>query len=104
MLGKYGLLKENLKVIANYVEYNSSEGKVSNSFGTNHQLVHPYNKDDVSYHLSNTYFKDFSHYNNVILMGDSMGDLGMSYGVLNPNTVLTVGFLNDKVQNSNFGH
>lgn len=101
VLGRNGLLKDNLKVLANHVAYNSSsEGKVSDDFG-NCQLIHPYNKDDISYKLSNTYFKDFSQYNNVILMGDSMGDLSMSHGVLSPSTILTVGFLNEKVHKLN---
>ena len=56
-----------------------------------------YNKNETSVPHSSTYFQDLSHRHNVILMGDSLGDLQMSKGVEPPSTILTIGFLNDKV-------
>ena len=55
-----------------------------------------YNKHDGA--LRNTeYFKQFKDNSNIILMGDSLGDLNMADGVPNRENILKIGFLNDKV-------
>lgn len=89
----HSLTQNNVKVISNYMTYNS-EGKLITFTG---KLIHMYNKNESSIPHSSTYFQDLSHRHNVILMGDSLGDLQMSKGVEPPSTVLTIGFLNDKV-------
>lgn len=61
------------------------------------ELIHVYNKHDGA--LRNTeYFKQMKENCNIILMGDSMGDLSMADGVPNMENILKIGFLNDKVQ------
>lgn len=56
-----------------------------------------YNKHDGA--LRNTeYFKQLREYCNIILMGDSLGDLSMADGVPNVENILKIGFLNDKVK------
>lgn len=61
------------------------------------ELIHVYNKHDSA--LRNTdYFKQLRDYSNIILLGDSMGDLTMADGVPNVENMLKVGFLNDKVK------
>lgn len=61
------------------------------------ELIHVYNKHDGA--LRNTeYFKQVKENCNIILMGDSMGDLSMADGVPNVENILKIGFLNDKVQ------
>lgn len=60
------------------------------------ELIHVYNKHDGA--LRNTeYFKQLKDYCNIILMGDSLGDLSMADGVPNVENILKIGFLNDKV-------
>lgn len=87
------LTGDNVKVISNYMTFDS-DGKLVAFTG---KLIHMYNKNESSIPHNSTYFQDLSHRNNVLLMGDSLGDLQMSKGVEPPSTVLTIGFLNDKV-------
>lgn len=56
-----------------------------------------YNKHDGALRNSE-YFKQIKEYSNIILLGDSLGDLSMADGVTNAENVLKIGFLNDKVQ------
>ncbi|KAI9551378.1 hypothetical protein GHT06_021711 [Daphnia sinensis] len=88
------LTQDNVKVISNYMTFNA-EGKLVQFTG---KLIHMYNKNESSVPHSSTYFQDLSHRHNVILMGDSLGDLQMSKGVEPPSTILTIGFLNDKIE------
>lgn len=61
------------------------------------ELIHVYNKHDGA--LRNTeYFKQLKEYCNIILMGDSLGDLSMADGAPNVENILKIGFLNDRVQ------
>lgn len=61
------------------------------------ELIHVYNKHDGA--LRNTeYFKQQKENSNIILMGDSLGDLSMADGVPSVENILKIGFLNDKVQ------
>jgi len=88
-----GLMKDNVKVISNYMEFDEHEKLVRFSS----QLIHMFNKNEGAVRHS-SYFQDLSHRHNVILMGDSLGDLHMAHGVEPPSTVLTIGFLNDKIE------
>lgn len=56
-----------------------------------------YNKHDGALRNSE-YFKQIKEYSNIILLGDSLGDLSMADGVTNAENILKIGFLNDKVQ------
>lgn len=60
------------------------------------ELIHVYNKHDGA--LRNTeYFKQLKNNSNIILLGDSLGDLNMADSVPNVENLLKIGFLNDKV-------
>lgn len=61
------------------------------------ELIHVYNKHDGALRNSE-YFKQIKEYSNIILLGDSLGDLSMADGVNNAENILKIGFLNDKVQ------
>ncbi len=91
-LQAHNLMRSNMKVISNYMEFDESDRLVRFS----PQLIHMFNKNESALRNS-SYFQELSHRHNVILMGDSMGDLRMAHGVEPPSTVLNIGFLNDKI-------
>ncbi|XP_054903057.1 cytosolic 5'-nucleotidase 3 isoform X1 [Poeciliopsis prolifica] len=83
----------NIKVVSNFMDFDD-KGVIKGFKG---ELIHVYNKHDSA--LRNTdYFKQIRDYSNIILLGDSMGDLTMADGVPNVENMLKVGFLNDKVE------
>lgn len=58
--------------------------------------IHVFNKHDGS--LKNTeYFNQLKNNSNIILLGDSQGDLKMADGVANVEHILKIGYLNDRV-------
>jgi len=60
-------------------------------------LIHVFNKNENALHKSD-YFEKLMHRDNIILLGDSLGDLHMIDGAAECRNVLTFGFLNDKVR------
>jgi len=92
MLKKHNLdLSTNVHVVANYLETDES-GIIRPPKG---ELIHVFNKNEYAIQNSK-YFNTVKEKPNVILMGDSLGDLGMSKGIQH-DTILTVGFLNQHV-------
>ena len=63
--------------------------------GFENDLIHVFNKNEDAIHDSD-YFKKLDGRDNVILLGDSLGDLKMAEGA-NATNLLKIGFLNDKV-------
>ena len=63
-------------------------------------LIHSFNKNESSVHDSD-YFDNLEKHNNILLLGDSIGDLRMADGAKFDN-ILKIGFLNDKVNFGNF--
>ena len=64
--------------------------------GFHGDMIHVYNKNESSIHDSD-YFSNLSHRHNIILMGDSLGDLHMADGATDVKNKLKIGFLNVKV-------
>ncbi|XP_064100294.1 cytosolic 5'-nucleotidase 3-like isoform X3 [Macrobrachium nipponense] len=93
VLRQFNVYTENVKVVSNFFEYNA-EGVM---IGFKGDLIHMFNKNENAIHSSN-YFDKLKGRSNVILMGDSMGDIKMAVGVPQPNNVLKIGFLNDKIE------
>lgn len=60
------------------------------------KLIHVFNKNENAIHSSD-YFEKLCGRTNVILMGDSIGDVKMALGVPQPSSVLKIGFLTGKV-------
>ncbi|CAG0891638.1 unnamed protein product [Darwinula stevensoni] len=62
--------------------------------GLKGDLIHMFNKNETAVQHED-YFKQLKGKNNVILLGDSLGDVHMATGVIDINVVLKIGFLND---------
>ncbi|XP_039595962.1 cytosolic 5'-nucleotidase 3-like [Polypterus senegalus] len=75
----------------------SEEGKKKGILqGFKGDLIHTYNKHEGA--LKNSgHFEKLDDKRNVILLGDSLGDLQMADGVENMENILKIGYLNDKV-------
>ena len=58
-------------------------------------LIHSFNKNENAVHNS-AYFSNIAIRKNCILLGDSLGDLGMVNRAHSKN-ILKIGFLNEKV-------
>lgn len=83
---------DNMKVVSNFMDFDDKGLLV----GFKGELLHVFNKNENAVHNS-SYFSDLSHRDNIILMGDSIGDLRMADGAAKCSNVLRIGFLNDKI-------
>lgn len=83
----------NVHVISNYMDFDDSG--ILNSFKGD--LIHTFNKSEGAL-LHAEHFLELRDRANVLLLGDSLGDLTMADGVANTQHILTVGFLNDQVE------
>lgn len=92
-LEKNKSMHQNMKIIANFYDYDSS----GNIKGYLNNIIHPFNKNETS--LKNTdYFKKISEKTNIILLGDTLEDIDMHKGA-NYTNLISIGFLN-KQENS----
>ncbi|XP_029445639.1 cytosolic 5'-nucleotidase 3A isoform X2 [Rhinatrema bivittatum] len=82
----------NVKVVSNFMDFDDN-GVLKGFKG---ELIHVYNKHDGAL-KSTEYFNQLKDNSNIILLGDSLGDLTMADGVANVENILKVGYLNDKV-------
>lgn len=88
-----GMFHPNINVVSNYMDFDNSGVLI----GFKRPLIHTYNKNNSV--LENMeYFQQLHTRTNILLLGDSMGDLSMADGVANTDNILRVGFLNDKVE------
>ncbi|XP_004314941.2 cytosolic 5'-nucleotidase 3A isoform X1 [Neophocaena asiaeorientalis asiaeorientalis] len=87
-----GVYYPNVKVVSNFMDFDDN-GLLRGFKG---ELIHVFNKHDGS--LKNTeYFNQLKNNSNIILLGDSQGDLKMADGVANVEHILKIGYLNDRV-------
>ncbi|EPQ08892.1 Cytosolic 5'-nucleotidase 3 [Myotis brandtii] len=87
-----GVYYSNVKVVSNFMDFDDN-GVLKGFKG---DLIHVFNKHDGA--LKNTdYFNELKDNSNIILLGDSQGDLRMADGVANVEHILKIGYLNDKV-------
>lgn len=61
------------------------------------ELIHIYNKREGAL-LNTQHFQELHSRSNVLLLGDSLGDLNMADGVTDMQNILKIGYLNDKVK------
>ncbi|CAI5789965.1 7-methylguanosine phosphate-specific 5' [Podarcis lilfordi] len=88
-----GAFYPNVNVVSNYMDFDDS-GVLR---GFKEPLIHTYNKNNTV--LKDTeYFQQLCTRTNILLLGDSMGDLSMADGVVDVENILRVGFLNDRVE------
>lgn len=83
-----GCYKSNVHLISNFWRFNS----VGEFIGLEGEIIHSHNKNmfEVEKH---DYFKEVVNRKNILLLGDSLGDLKMAQG-FNYDLVLSVGFCN----------
>ncbi|XP_072523000.1 7-methylguanosine phosphate-specific 5'-nucleotidase-like isoform X2 [Salminus brasiliensis] len=87
-----GVFHPNVRVFSNYMEYD--EKGVLCAF--KEPLIHTFNKKESAL-LNPDQFGQLQDRPNILLLGDSLGDLTMADGVQNAQSVLRIGYLNDKV-------
>lgn len=92
-LKEEGRLYKNIYVIANFYDYDKN-GFVK---GYKSNIVHTFNKNEGQV-KKYPYYEQIKKRRNVMVLGDSIGDLGMTEG-LEHDTVLRIGFLNENVEN-----
>ncbi|XP_056143950.1 cytosolic 5'-nucleotidase 3-like isoform X2 [Lampris incognitus] len=88
-----GVFHPNVKVFSNYMDFD--ETGVLKAFKG--ELIHIYNKREGAL-LNTGHFQELRMRPNVLLLGDSLGDLTMADGVQDMENILKIGFLNDKVE------
>lgn len=88
-----GVFHSNVNVFSNYMDFD--ELGVLQAFKG--ELIHIYNKREGAL-LNTGHFQELRARPNVLLLGDSLGDLSMADGVQDMENVLKIGFLNDKVE------
>ncbi|XP_023573964.1 7-methylguanosine phosphate-specific 5'-nucleotidase [Octodon degus] len=87
------VLHPNIHIVSNYMDF-SDDGLLQ---GFKAPLIHIFNKNS-SAGGSASYFRQLQGRTNILLLGDSLGDLSMADGVPGVQDILKIGFLNDKVE------
>lgn len=88
-LEQHGLLSENIHVVSNRFEWDADGRAIK----VKEPIIHGMNKDKTA--LSGfPFYKTIRNRTNALLLGDSLGDIGMLAGA-NVTTALMVGFLNE---------
>lgn len=91
---KEGLAADNLHFIANDFVW-SEDGR---ALSVKEPIIHSFNKDETELSVFGCWEKVRDR-NNILLFGDSLGDVGMANGFPYRN-LLKIGFLNDKIRES----
>lgn len=87
------VLSDNMTVIANFMEFDEN-GRI---LGFKTPVIHSCNKN-ISTIKHEGYFEKFTDRSNVIIVGDSLGDLTMADGVKELKSIIKIGFLNEKIE------
>ena len=90
-LEKEWFLTPNIKIISNEFIWDQ-EG---NAVGYDKRVIHVFNKDETVLHEFPEIYSQIENRKNVILLWDSLWDVGMIEG-FHYNNLLKIGFLNDK--------
>ncbi len=87
-----GLFK-NMKIISNFMKFNNETNAIVGFEGS---IIHIFNKNEGVL-IDTEYEKLIRDRANVILLGDSLGDVEMAAGFPTLNNLLKIGFLNNHV-------
>jgi len=96
ILSHFNVFHENTLVVSNFLDFDEA-GKVV-GLKNKDRMIHMFNKSESA--LKGAQAEHLQTRKNVVLLGDSLGDLKMADGVKNPDVVLTVGFLNKKIEDN----
>lgn len=88
-LSHRGLMSDNVHIVSNRFKWD----KDGRSCGIIYPIIHSFNKDEHSLH-DLPFYAEIARRKNVILLGDSLGDLGMASGLSHDN-ILKVCFPED---------
>ncbi|KAF4084578.1 hypothetical protein AMELA_G00107620 [Ameiurus melas] len=91
VITKHGVFHPNVRVFSNYMDFDQ-HGVVRAFKG---DVIHTFNKREGALQNTQQFVHDRS---NVLLLGDSLGDLDMADGVQGLRNILRIGYLNDKVE------
>ncbi|MBI2628721.1 hypothetical protein HYW74_01405 [Candidatus Pacearchaeota archaeon] len=91
-LSQEKILDKNMHIIANILSYDKQ-----GNFKEVEHIVHVFNKDESVLEEFPNVFKEIKTRKNVLLLGDSLGDLGMIEG-FNYDGIIKIGFLNENVE------
>ena len=83
---------KNMKIVSNFMKFDEKSNKICGFQGS---IIHIFNKNEGVL-LCTEYEKLIKNRPNVILLGDSLGDVDMAAGFPSLNNILKIGFLNDK--------
>lgn len=84
---------KNMQIVSNFMKFDQQSNKITGFKGN---IIHIFNKNEGVL-LDTEYEKLILNRPNVILLGDSLGDVDMANGFPSLNNILRIGFLNDKV-------
>lgn len=95
MLKNFNMLLPNVKVVSNFLKY--KDGQLD-GYDTDN-MIHVFNKNESALKGSKE-FDLFHDRNNIIVMGDSLGDSGMGDGCVSgvEAHILKIGFLNEHIE------
>jgi len=91
-LEKQGKLYDNIHIVSNSYEWDSN----GNAVGVKEPIIHVMNKDETEI-KDYEVFELIKNRKNVLLLGDSLGDVGMIIGFEYDN-LIKIGFLNEKIE------
>jgi len=89
ILSHHKLMLENMRIVSNFLEFDSKTGVV---VGLKSDMpIHMFNKKAPNQ-------EGLEERKNIVLIGDSLGDVRMADGIKDINVVLSIGFLNKNVE------
>lgn len=92
-LKRQGVLYDNVFILTNLYEWDSK----GNATGVKPPLIHVFNKDETVLRDFPKIYGKIKNRKNVLLLGDSIGDLGMIEG-FDYNILIKIGFLNENIK------